>query len=240
VCRRISTPKMLPNESDQLRIGQLYAPPAVSFAAKIHSPSVPDVSSTKHARYCRYLQISSHRRTPRHRNPSHQRPPARRRSLTSSPNVSKAAVLPISMQAQELWELRPSHAVQSLSSSPRMRLRPLPPSVLISPRLASARTSTVEPGGTSTALKQAIRRNISFDIVFLDPPYEADAEYTRTLLTLGGEAHTSLLAPDAVVIAEHSRKQSFLPRYGDLEHYRTHKQGDAALSFYRIARAEST
>jgi len=98
---------------------------------------------------------------------------------------------------------------------------------------------TVEPGGTSTALKQAIRRNISFDIVFLDPPYEADAEYTRTLLTLGGEAHTSLLAPDAVVIAEHSRKQSFLPRYGDLEHYRTHKQGDAALSFYRIARAES-
>src|SRR5882757_9965344 len=132
---------MLPNESDQLRIGQLYAPPAVSFAAKIHSPSVPDVSSTK---TCALLQVPTDLVPSPHPAAQKPVPPATacaRRSLTSSPNVSKAAVLPISMQAQELWELRPSHAVQSLSSSPRTLLQPLPPSVLISPRLASARTS---------------------------------------------------------------------------------------------------
>jgi 16S rRNA (guanine966-N2)-methyltransferase len=70
-----------------------------------------------------------------------------------------------------------------------------------------------------------------FDVVFLDPPYDAAEEYTTTLGTLSGAAQ-SLLAEGAVVIAEHRRKEKLEDRYGALERTRLLEQGDAALSFY--------
>ncbi|MBS1802490.1 MAG: 16S rRNA (guanine(966)-N(2))-methyltransferase RsmD [Acidobacteria bacterium] len=73
-----------------------------------------------------------------------------------------------------------------------------------------------------------------FDIVFLDPPYDADDEYSLALGLLGGEA-SRLLVPDAVVIAEHRRRDKLEERYGALERTRVLEQGDAALSFYKAA-----
>jgi len=70
-----------------------------------------------------------------------------------------------------------------------------------------------------------------FDLVFLDPPYDAAAEYTAVLELLGGSA-AGLLADDAVVIAEHRRKESLEDQYGNLKRTRLLRQGDAALSFY--------
>lgn len=75
---------------------------------------------------------------------------------------------------------------------------------------------------------------MQFDVVFLDPPYEAADEYALALGLLGGEA-TSLLAEDAVVIAEHRRKEKLEERYGVLTNSRLLEQGDAALSFYKAA-----
>ncbi len=72
-----------------------------------------------------------------------------------------------------------------------------------------------------------------FDIVFLDPPYDAVAEYERTLGLLGGSA-AGLLAAGAVVIAEHRRKERLEDRYGQLQRTRLLEQGDAGLSFYAI------
>lgn len=72
-----------------------------------------------------------------------------------------------------------------------------------------------------------------FDIVFLDPPYDAEKEYALTLEHLGREALT-LLAPDAVVIAEHRRKDKLAETYGALRRRRLLQQGDAALSFYAV------
>lgn len=66
------------------------------------------------------------------------------------------------------------------------------------------------------------------DIVFLDPPYELETEYARALMTLG-EGRNSL------VIAQHGQRGALLDLYGRLERYRILKQGDNALSFYRIA-----
>jgi 16S rRNA (guanine(966)-N(2))-methyltransferase RsmD len=72
-----------------------------------------------------------------------------------------------------------------------------------------------------------------FDLVFLDPPYEAAEEYAATLGLLGGSS-LELLAPGALVIAEHRRKERLGERYGELGRTRLLEQGDAALSFYAV------
>ena len=73
----------------------------------------------------------------------------------------------------------------------------------------------------------------AFDLVFLDPPYDALREYAATLGLLGGAAK-GLLADGAVVVAEHRRKEKLEERYGELGRTRLLEQGDAALSFYAV------
>ena len=75
----------------------------------------------------------------------------------------------------------------------------------------------------------------AFDLVFLDPPYDAAGEYAATLGLLGGSA-SGLLGPGSLVIAEHRRKERLEDCYGSLERTRLLEQGDAALSFYAAAR----
>lgn len=75
-----------------------------------------------------------------------------------------------------------------------------------------------------------------FDLVFLDPPYDAAEEYAATLGLLGREAE-GLLAAGALVIAEHRSKERLEDRYGNLKRTRLLEQGDAALSFYAVAAA---
>ncbi len=89
---------------------------------------------------------------------------------------------------------------------------------------------TINSAGTADLLGRAAT---PFDIVFLDPPYDETLEYTRTLTTLGSTA--TLLSPNALVIAEHSRKAPLNESYGHLTRTRTLLQGDAALSFFTPA-----
>ncbi|MGA3162182.1 MAG: 16S rRNA (guanine(966)-N(2))-methyltransferase RsmD [Terracidiphilus sp.] len=70
-----------------------------------------------------------------------------------------------------------------------------------------------------------------YEVVFLDPPWDAAEEYATALGLLGGAA-AGLLCAEAVVIAEHRRKMRLEDRYGLLERTRLLEQGDAALSFY--------
>jgi 16S rRNA (guanine(966)-N(2))-methyltransferase RsmD len=86
------------------------------------------------------------------------------------------------------------------------------------------------------ALANATKEKIG--VVFLDPPYEDATEYEHTLSLLGGEC-AELLAPDAIVIAEHRKKSPLAENYGRLEQTRVLKQGDAGLSFYQL-REETT
>ena len=73
-----------------------------------------------------------------------------------------------------------------------------------------------------------------FDLIFLDPPYEAAEEYQASLRVLGGSS--VLLADHGLVIAEHrskgGRKERLEDSYGVLARVRLLEQGDAALSFY--------
>jgi len=83
---------------------------------------------------------------------------------------------------------------------------------------------------------------VEFDLVFLDPPYDATREYETTLGLLGAvdlhprPEHPNLgwLAARSVVIAEHRRKQKLEDCYGALHRTRLLQQGDAALSFYEL------
>lgn len=82
----------------------------------------------------------------------------------------------------------------------------------------------------------------AFDLVFLDPPWDAPAEYAATLSLLGGPPAV-LLAPGALVIAEHRRKEQLADRCGALQRTRLLEQGDAALSFFSFvgdSRAEDS
>jgi 16S rRNA (guanine(966)-N(2))-methyltransferase RsmD len=72
---------------------------------------------------------------------------------------------------------------------------------------------------------------IAFNLAFLDPPYDAAEEYAATLNMLGG-SQTGLLAPGALIIAEHRKKEHLEDKYNALERTRLLEQGDAALSFY--------
>jgi 16S rRNA (guanine966-N2)-methyltransferase len=106
--------------------------------------------------------------------------------------------------------------------------------------LKIARSYTLEDRGAGAMLQRLAKLPSPVDIVYLDPPYEAEAEYAGTLNFLGSVRGRQSLAPDAVVIAEHSSKARLAGRYGALEHYRLLKQGDAALSFYRFPLVEET
>jgi 16S rRNA (guanine966-N2)-methyltransferase len=66
---------------------------------------------------------------------------------------------------------------------------------------------------------------IAADIVFLDPPYALENEYTTALELLGAN-------PPALVIAQHPPRLKLAENYGALHRTRLLKQGDNVLSFY--------
>ena len=66
----------------------------------------------------------------------------------------------------------------------------------------------------------------SYDIVFLDPPYDREREYGEAMFILGAMA-------TPLVIVQHSTRLKLEEQYGNLGRYRVLKQGDNALSFYR-------
>jgi 16S rRNA (guanine(966)-N(2))-methyltransferase RsmD len=94
---------------------------------------------------------------------------------------------------------------------------------------------TLEERGVGAMLQQLGKLQQPVDIVYLDPPYEAEDEYSGTLNFFGSVRGRAILAPNALVIAEHNSKAKLAARYGVLEHTRLVKQGDAALSFFSLA-----
>ena len=93
----------------------------------------------------------------------------------------------------------------------------------------------LETRSAAASVKRLTEQGQHFDLIFLDPPYQAAEEYALVLGLLG-DACNAVLADDAVVIAEHHRKQPLEDTYGKLHRYRLLEQGDAALSFYSIRR----
>lgn len=73
-------------------------------------------------------------------------------------------------------------------------------------------------------------REQAFDWVFIDPPYKGDL--AATVLEILGDG--ALLAPDAVVIVEHDRRNPPGQRYGSLSRSDQRRYGDTCVSFYSL------
>jgi len=78
------------------------------------------------------------------------------------------------------------------------------------------------------------REGTTFDIVFLDPPYERKELYAESLSTF---ASRRLLNEGGVLVMEHSKRVELPETEGVLMRYRVLTQGDSTLSFYRAVRA---
>jgi 16S rRNA (guanine966-N2)-methyltransferase len=88
-------------------------------------------------------------------------------------------------------------------------------------------------GDVIRGLEKLAARRLVADFIFLDPPYEGP-EHLRALEFLDA---SHLIAPRGIVIVEHHRRADLPERFVRLERTRLLEQGDAALSFYRLAAA---
>ena len=70
-----------------------------------------------------------------------------------------------------------------------------------------------------------VLERLAADIVFLDPPYELDREYSQVLELLGARKN-------GLVIVQHASRFVLAGEYGALQRSRVVKQGDNSLSFY--------
>jgi 16S rRNA (guanine966-N2)-methyltransferase len=103
--------------------------------------------------------------------------------------------------------------------------------------LSIAKRATIFTTDAGAALEKIAARHTPavppVNFVFADPPYAAHEDYGRTLAFLGCEA-AAFLAPGALIIFEHHHKFGLPETAGSLRRTRVLKQGDAALSFYRV------
>lgn len=97
----------------------------------------------------------------------------------------------------------------------------------------------IEDRGCAKLLERLLKLSEPIDLVYFDPPYEAEREYKATLDFFASTAGQKVLAPGALLVAEHATRSPFrLPeQQGGLEQIRTLRQGDSTLTFYAAATA---
>ncbi len=76
------------------------------------------------------------------------------------------------------------------------------------------------------------------DLVYIDPPWEAEAEYAKTLELLGSARGRLMLAPARWLSPSTAASRGLRSGTASWRRLRTLKQGDAALSFYAVADRE--
>jgi 16S rRNA (guanine966-N2)-methyltransferase len=97
--------------------------------------------------------------------------------------------------------------------------------------LAVANGFEVLKEDVARALRKLEARSVTASFIFLDPPYRMEKAYGEVLQVL---SQSSLLATDAVVVAEHDKRFDPGVSFAPLLRYRKLDQGDAVLSFYRV------
>lgn len=79
-------------------------------------------------------------------------------------------------------------------------------------------------------LEKEAKKGGSFDIIFLDPPYQSE-ELMKVLPLIG---KTGLLKPDGLLIAEHFSKKTLPEKIEGLRMVKSYRYGDTSLTLYRL------
>ena len=179
-------------------------------------------------------------RPTRHWDAAHQRPPARDAVQHSGAARAPDAASPTCMRAPARWGSRRSAAARrsvvcgeggaGAGGYPRQFEGAADCAGLCG---GGARDGSAA-GAAGEGCESLRKPDELLDLVYLDPPWEAEAEYAKTLQLLGSARGRAMLAPGAMVVAEHSSKAQLAERFGELVQTRTLKQGDAALTFYAV------
>ncbi len=85
------------------------------------------------------------------------------------------------------------------------------------------------------ALGLCASESIQFDIAFIDPPWDRDDIYESAFKKF---SEAGLLAPEGLLIMEHSKRKEAPEKWGALCKTRSLIQGDGALAFYQLGLEE--
>ena len=96
-------------------------------------------------------------------------------------------------------------------------------------RLGLAGRSEVWVAPAARSLRSLARRKETFDLIFLDPPYDQELA-TRTLALI---AQCNLLSESGTIVVEHSARETLQPSYDRLQLHDQRRYGDTLLSFYK-------
>jgi 16S rRNA (guanine(966)-N(2))-methyltransferase RsmD len=96
-------------------------------------------------------------------------------------------------------------------------------------RLSFATKTEVWVAPAARSLRALARRKESFDIIFLDPPYDQGLA-KRSLAII---AQCNLLNDSGTIVVEHSAREALQRRYDSLELHDERRYGDTLLSFYK-------
>jgi len=89
--------------------------------------------------------------------------------------------------------------------------------------------STLMSCDVDIALKRLGRGQITFDFIFIDPPYE----YSRIGKIMNHIVEQKILKPTGIVILEHHRKEPVNDTFGDLRRVDVRSFGNTMISFFK-------
>jgi 16S rRNA (guanine966-N2)-methyltransferase len=95
-------------------------------------------------------------------------------------------------------------------------------------RCGVAERTRIVPKDAVAGLRGLLASGERFDLVYVDPPYDADL-YRPVLRFLGA---TEIVEPDGLVVVELRTRDGLPDEAGDLRHYRDERYGDTTLAFY--------
>jgi 16S rRNA G966 N2-methylase RsmD len=94
--------------------------------------------------------------------------------------------------------------------------------------IGNCQRSVLLKSSAIAGLKTLKEQNLSFDLVYVDPPF-ADDLYEPTLL---GLSPSEILRQDAIIVAEHFHKTVLKTNYDKLDFYKERRLGDTCISFF--------
>ncbi len=102
--------------------------------------------------------------------------------------------------------------------------------------LGFSHRSRVFTGSALQSIRLLVRRRETFDLIFLDPPYEK-GWVGKILRAIAGEG---LLHVAGTVVAEHSLREEVQKSYGPLVLHDQRRYGSTVLSFFRLQESEDS